>query len=308
MKHISIKICLLLLSLILMLSFVSCSAAKDGYANEEHWNEIGDAEQSKPGEGILTNDSSLQSGAQAELRKIIKTYHVDGQCKDFDAAMALVNTLIAENGGYIESLSLRGSADNGDRRYATCTIRIPAEKADAFVGSLSGELNIISSSAEVKDVSESYYSIESRLEELEAERDSLLAMMQSLDSKVDYDFWLTLQTRLSDVRQQIAVYQGQIKLYDSQVSYSTVHLNFRETQTYEKKDTFASRIGASFGESWESFGEGFEDFVVFLVGAVPTLLVLAVIAVAGILLLKALLGKRKKKKDIESRKENQKEE
>jgi hypothetical protein len=132
-------------------------------------------------------------------------------------------------------------------------------------------------------------------------------MMESLNSKTDYDFWLTLQTRLSDIRQQIAVYQGQIKLYDSQVSYSTVHLNFRETQTYEKKDTFGSRIGASFSESWENFGEGFEDFVVFLVGAIPTLLVLAVIATAGILLLKALLGKRKKK-TAEEKKENQTEE
>lgn len=167
------------------------------------------------------------------------------------------------------------------------------------MGSLSGALNITGSSAEVQDVSESYYSTQARLEELEAERDSLLAMMSSLNTKTDYDFWLTLQTRLSEVRQQIAVYQGQIRLYDSQVSYSTVELSFGETQTYAEQDSFGARIGNAFLESWESFGEGVEDFVVFLVGAVPTLLVLAAVAVCGVLVLKALFGKKKSKKRSE---------
>lgn len=302
MKHLLSKLCLLSLSLLLLLSLVSCAAYDgSGVIDEPSKGENGAFDEKvEVGEGVLTGEGTLPTASEAQLRKIIKNYHVSGQCKNFDAAVALVESLVSANGGYIEASSLRGNAVDGTRRYASYTIRIPAEKADAFVGSLGGELNITDSSAEVKDISENYYSTQARLEELEAERDSLLAMMASLNSKTDYDFWLTLQTRLSDVRQQIAVYQGTIRLYDNQVAYSTVDLNFGETQTYQKRDSFGSRIGNSFRESWKNFGEGAEDFAVFLVGAVPTLLVLAAIAVCGVLVFKAVCGKKKKKSRSET--------
>lgn len=293
MKHMFSKVCLPLLALLLLLSLVSCSASGGADVEESFPYTNGNSEKNEAGEGVLTEGDYVPTTSEEQVRKIIKTYNVSGQCKDFDAAVALVQSAVAANGGYIESSSFRKNAN--EKRYADYTIRIPAEKADDFVGSLNGELNITGSSAEVKDVSESYYSTQARLEELETERDSLLAMMSSLNSKTDYDFWLTLQTRLSEVRQQIAVYQGQIRLYDSQVSYSTVELSFGETQTYKEKDSFAARLGNSFLESWADFGEGFEDFAIFLVGAVPTLLVLAAVVVCGVLLLKAVFGRKKKK-------------
>ena len=201
----------------------------------------------------------------------------------------------------MESSDVRNQSLNSSAaaysRYATYTLRVPAEEADAFVNSIGTAFHVTGNNSTVKDISDTYYSIEAVLEELYAERDSLLAMMESLDSNSDYNFWLTLQQRLSEIKQEIAVYQAQLNGYDSKVAYSTLHLSVTEVITYTaqaESGKFGSRISAAFRDSWIDFAQGWQNVAVWFVGAIPTLLVLGGIAVALALIFTRIFRGKKK--------------
>ena len=111
--------------------------------------------------------------------------------------------------------------------------------------------------------------------------------------------WLTVKSRLSEVKQQIAVYQGQLNRYDSQIAYSTIHLSINEVITYTENaenNRFGNRLRSSFKDGWSNFAEGLGDFAVWFVGAIPTLLLLSLIATAVVLPIRNRLQKKKTKR------------
>lgn len=280
---------LALILVTLALLFTSCAASDKGNSMVE----------TSPSIGSGFQESGKEVVAEPAQRKIIKTYRLNAETKSFDDAVRTVESMVAEKGGYVESSTLtdRGLNNTSDSycRTASYVLRIPAEQADAFVNAVGDTLHVTSNTSSVEDISDSYYTVEAALEELLAERDSLLAMMSSLDEKSDYNFWLTLQQRLSEVKQKIAVYQAQLNNYDSKVAYSTVNLSINEVINYSERaesNRFGSRLGAAFRESWISFWEGCQGFVIFLVSAFPTLLVVGGIAV-GIVAIRRKVKKRK---------------
>ena len=251
----------------------------------------------------LTNDklNSTTPPADTEIeRKIIKTYDINAETKEFDATVASLAALVAEHGGYVESNSISNRNYNSQTaRYASYKFRIPAENADAFINSIGNTLNVTRSNSYVQDVSESYYSIEATMEELQIERDSLLAMMQSLDNQKDYNFWLTIQTRLSEVRQQIARYQAQLNNYDNRVEYSTVSLYINEVVNYTpvEEEAFGTRIKNAFSAGLVAFCEFAEEFAVWFVEALPFLVLAVSVLIPVILIIRSARAKRKAKKN-----------
>lgn len=289
------SILLIGLCLVTLMSLASCNAAYN--KGEAYYPE------SAPMEDGFTNTGKNEVNADLPQRKIIKTYDLSLETKTFDESLQALMTMLAEQGGYVESSDVRNQSLNNSAtvysRYAKYTLRVPAEKADAFVNSIGTAFHMTGNTSTVQDVSDTYYSIEAVLEELEAERDSLLAMMASLDSKSDYNFWLTLQQRLSEIKQEIAVYRAQLNSYDSKVEYSTLRLSITEVVTYTAKaenGKFGSRISAAFRDSWSDFAEGCQDFAIFIVEAIPTLLVLGVIALVLVLIFTRIFRDKKKKK------------
>lgn len=296
-----------LLTLILILAavaigFASCKAAsKDGGAEDMNMMEA-PSEAGKTEIGGLNDPSTSAGVPDGAERKIIKTFDIGSETKDFDAAISSLHTLIAEHGGYVESStssnkSLNNKSDSYTR-YASYTVRVPAENAEAFVGSVGTLFNITSNKSYVEDISETYYSIEARLEELQVERDSLMQVLEQPETAKDYDLWLTVNQRLSEVRQQIAVYQGQINRYDSRVAYSTVNLSINEvihfTEVSENR-SFGSRLGAAFREGWSNFTVGMQDFIIWFAEALPVLLLLGAIATGVVFIIRAARKKKKKK-------------
>lgn len=239
--------------------------------------------------------------------KIIKTYNLSAETTDFEAALTSLNTLISEHSGYVESSTTNNQSLSGKnqsyRRNATFTLLIPAEHAEAFVSSLGTNLHLTSNNSSVEDVSENYYSIEARLEELQAERDSLLEILNAPETTKDYNLWLTVKQRLSEVTQQIAVYQGQLNRYDSKIAYSTVHLSISEVLNYSstvENNSFGARISAAFSDGWTDFVEGTQDFAIFLVANFPGVIIFLLIVNAAWFIPVTILKKQKAKKATEN--------
>ena len=123
-------------------------------------------------------------------------------------------------------------------------------------------------------------------------------MMASLDTQNDYNFWLTIQTRLSEVRQQIARLQAQLNNYDSRVEYSTVNLSINEVVNYTpaEEESFGTQIKNAFATGWNAFCEFIEGFTIFLAKALPFLVLFAIILTPIILLVRHRKAKKKAKK------------
>jgi hypothetical protein len=299
MKNKTFRILLVVLSLLTVLSFASCAKTNESTGNGfDVDSRYPTAEAPEIG---MTNDKLNATTPPADMveRKIIKTYDLNAETKEFDTTIQGLDALVAEFGGYVESNSISNRNYNSKMaRYASYKFRIPADKAEEFVNSIGNTLNVTRQNSNAQDVSESYYSIEATLKELQTERDSLLNMMASLDNQKDYNFWLTIQTRLSEVRQQIARYQAQLNNYDSRVEYSTVSLSINEVVEYtpDKEESFGTRIGRAFSEGWTSFCEFVEDFTIWFAAALPFLVLLAIVLVPVVLIIRKSRAKKKAKK------------
>ena len=294
----------------------ACSAKADAETNlaDDAYFDRAEDMVSKPSEmpsvengfsGMGTDGALSDSAATGEYaRKIIKTVNMNAETKQYDQAISAIADVIAAQGGYIESSSTNGKSYNNYgtyRRYASYTIRIPAENLDAFLGGIGEFLNVTNNNSSQNDVSGKYYDIVSRLETLNAEKAALTAMYEKAES---IDYMLQVQQRLYDVIEEIEAYTTTLKYYDGQVSYSTVRLEVHEVIEYTDVTdpvTYGERMAETFKDSWKDFAEGCQDFSIWLVGAIPTLLVIAVIggAVAGIVVL-ILRADHKKKTNKKS--------
>ena len=299
MKNKMFRILLVILSLLTVLSFASC--AKSESAGDAYYDETVNKAPGLSPEVGMGNDKLNSTTPPADMveRKIIKTYELNAETKEFDATVQGLDALVAEFGGYVESNSISNRNYNSKMaRYASYKFRIPADKAEEFVGSIGNTLNVTRQNSNAQDVSESYYSIEATMQELQIERDSLLNMMASLDNQKDYNFWLTVQTRLSEVRQQIARLQAQLNNYDSRVEYSTVSLYINEVVEYtpDEEQPFGTRIANAFSAGLKEFAEFSVDFAIWFAEALPFIVLLVIILIPVSIIIRRRRAKRKARK------------
>lgn len=294
---------LVLVVLILLPALCLGSCAKSNEALGGGFDIDSSAPKNEAPEIGMTNDKLNSTTPPADTvaeRKIIKTYDLNAETKEFDTTVASLEALVAAHGGYVESNSITNRNYNSKMAcYASYKFRIPAENADAFVNSIGNTLNVTRNNSYVQDVSDSYYSIEATMEELQIERDSLLAMMQSINTQEDYNFWLTIQTRLSEVKQQIARLQAQLNNYDSRIEYSAVSLYINEVVEYTpaEEEGFGTRIQKAFSAGLVEFGEFATDFVVWCAEALPFLVLFGIVLTIVCIISRRVRAKRKAKKN-----------
>lgn len=277
---------LLLAALLLTASFAGCAAeSKDSYA--------GGSSEAAPGDGIY--DSGSGTSNVVTDRKLIRRISLDAETEDMDTLLGSLDAKVAELGGYVESRSVRSGSNYASykqNRYATLTIRIPAERLDEFVTHVGGISNVTSSSENTEDVTLNYVATESRMKALQAEEERLLAL---IDGAANLSELLELEKRLTEVRTELERVTSQLKLYDNLVDYGTVDLSISEVVQYTptEEPTFWERISTGFTDSLKNLGVILTELVIFFVCALPYLIPLAVIG--GIVLLIVKLVSKKKK-------------
>lgn len=246
---------------------------------------------SAAGAGVYEDSpQNKESAGVEENRKLIRTVNIDAETADLDTILSDLDAKLAEVGGYVQNKSVQNGR-NGAVRYATLTLRIPADKLDSFVGHVEGATNILSSSEKAEDVTLKYSATESRIKALETEEARLLELLAKAENLNDL---LTLESKLADVREELETVKSQLKLYDSLVDYGTVNLTVTEVKEYtvveEEEPTAWERISTGFVNSLQGVWTILTELFIFLIVALPYLVIPAGIAVA------VLLISRKKKK------------
>lgn len=230
-----------------------------------------------------------------ENRKWVITMSLNAETDNLDNALSALNERITAMSGYTESHYISNTSSYRRYRSASLTVRIPADRVDAFVSEVSGLTNVTSSSRNVRDITLSYTDTEGRLNALKVEEQRLLELMIQAENMSDL---LEIESRLAEVRYRLESYGSQLRLYDNQVDYATVDISINEVTQYTpaEKPGFWQRITDGLADSIVDLGETIVDAVVWFIVDLPYLLVLALLAWGGIVLMKRSIRRRKAKK------------
>ena len=283
--------------------FTSCGAADSNTAMKgESAPTVGATE--SPENGKTENDNSYVDTAEDYARKIIKTYNIELETKNYaNARDVIVNTAVSL-GGYVSDSSEKDTLNyqNKKVRSASFTVRVPSEKADEYVNEISKNTSVLSKKLSTQDITTSYYDLQSQLESLLEQEARIKKLM---DEATNYNYLLQLDDKLTSIRTQINNINKQIQLYDKSVALSFVHIKLSEVVEYteitEKEPTFGARIAEAFVGTFQNFWVFCQDFFVSVIWMLPTLIIAATVITVIVIF-------RKRKRKIKEAKQQMNEE
>ncbi len=297
------KLLCILLTLVMILGLVACGSSSSGnygysdsVAGGEVWYEGAESPQ------LSTNGSTNFKGENAsEGRKWILRMNMNAETEDLDTMLEYVAQRVEALNGYIEDQNIYYGGYNSYRsRSASLTARIPVENADAFAEDIGSASNVTSSSRNLEDVTLQYVATENRMIALQTEEARLLELMEMADDLSDL---LQIESRLTDVRYELENITTQLRRLTNKVDYATINLEIDEVRKFTPvaEPTFLERITEGFAENLENLKEAAEDFAVWFISSLPTLVTLGVIAGLAIWILTKIskAQKRKPRKTVE---------
>lgn len=267
----------------------------DDVVMEEAALEKVESESGDTGSGL--NSTSTVNTTPAINRKLIRTVNLNVETDAFDTLLETLNAEIAELNGYVEQSDISGNSmqSSRSRRWAHMTVRIPSTSLDMFITSVETNGNVTNKSETTTDVTLKYSDLESRKKSLTIEQDRIWELLEKADT---LDAVIALEERLSEIRYELESMESQLRLYDNQVDYSTVHINIEEVKVYTPTapESVGERIQKGFAKNLEGMKEFCVDLFVDLISSIPILVpVLAVILIVVFFIRKKLAGRKMKK-------------
>lgn len=236
--------------------------------------------------------------------KIIYSADATVETTAFDETLAKIDELIGQYGGWVESSSISGANyynlthGHTGSRTASYTLRIPSEAFDEVMGGLSALGNVPYSHVYTENVTAQYYDTQARLDSYKTQEQSLLKLMEKAESVEDI---ITIESKLAEVRYSIESLQSSLNNWDRRVSYSTVYLSVEEVAEYTPetivKPSFGQKLVKAVKDGFSTAGDVISGFVLWLLEALPTLIMAAAVLFAAFLLIRSAVRKRKAKKE-----------
>ena len=288
----------IMLALAMIFSLCACGAASDSMKTEAAPAEpmamaadtaaysmnaaggFGMAEEAMETEAVSEDGSDAPD---MDPEKIIYSADATLETTDFDAAISGVLELVEKNGGWVESSSINGanyyniSRGNSYNRSAYYVLRIPGDKFQLMMNSLSELGNVPYTHIYTENVTAQYYDTQARLTAYEAQEARLVEMMAIAETVEDV---IAIEDKLTDIRYRIDSLQTSLNNWDRRVNYSTLNLGVEEVREYtpdEKKISYGEELWRAFTDAVEGVGEFFKNALVFVVSVIPALVILAVL-------------------------------
>lgn len=232
-------------------------------------------------------------------RKLIRTVDLEIQTKEFDTVLTSVQERVQELGGYVEQSSIDSGSSyySSYNRYSYLTVRIPSDKLDGFLENVKETANVTNISESTEDITLRYVDAESRKIALETEQSRLLELLEKAETVEDI---ITIESRLSEVRYQLESYTSQLRTFDNQVDYSTVHINIHEVDRETKVEPkgFWDEVKEEFGDSLYGIGNGIREFGIWFLGSSPYLVIWAIVIAGVVCAVKFVRKKRIQKRTL----------
>ncbi len=131
--------------------------------------------------------------------------------------------VVSGMGGYVASLNEYSSGLN---LQVTMTVRIPADKLDAALHDFGGLGKVLHRALSSRDVTLQYSDLSSRIRNLKAAQERLLAHLGVSVAIVET---LEIEKELTRVLENLEVLQGQMNALSDQIEYATVTVQLAST-------------------------------------------------------------------------------
>ncbi|MFZ0578725.1 MAG: DUF4349 domain-containing protein, partial [Psychrobacillus psychrotolerans] len=226
-------------------------------------------------------ESVAEETAAPSTRMIIHQARISTSVKDLKKAQHNMEQRVKDYGGYIVESNVYLESD--ETSSGKMIVRIPEKHFETFLSETEVEASkVLEKNVTGQDVTEQYVDLSSRVKSKRAVEERLLAFMKDAEKTEDL---LKISSDLAKVQEEIEVLVGKIKYFENQTSFSTIELTMFENRVIipeiENKDL----------NTWEktkkqlitstnallSIGSG---IIVFIVGNLPVLILVTIIAVA----------------------------
>ncbi len=292
-------LCALMVTVFVLFSLTACGASNGADKGEAMYDEYVD--NGFTSEDFQTTDdadgtgNSSSTSSVRESRKIIETINYSVQTKTFDELVSTLESKALACGGYVESSDVSGNSyEDFDSRYATYVFRIPSDKVPDFTTYLSENSTVTNKSVNTEDVTLEYVDIESRIKALKTEKESLEALLKEATSTSEI---IEIRDMLTEVIYEIESYESRLRTFDNLIDFTTITIHVNEVEHPEvvKEQNFIQRIGSNLAENFRNVWDFIVEFIVFIVSALPYILLIGVNVVVIILIIKLSVKKRRKK-------------
>lgn len=282
----------LLLAALLVFALCACGSADTASSAPAASYDMAVTEAAYPAEAeeyggfAVTGGTQLESGSGAAPKgspeKLIYSASATVETTEFDGTIEKLSALVEQYGGFVESSSVNGSnyytqsRGYSSTRYASYVIRVPSEKFSALMGSLSTLGNVPYSHTYTENITAQYYDTDARLTAYQTQEARLLEMMEAAKTVEDL---IAIEEKLTELRYQIESLQSTLKNWDRQVAYSTLDLEVQEVVEYtpESRMSYGQELALALCSGLKRTGEFFKDLLLAIAGALPALVILAVV-------------------------------
>lgn len=145
----------------------------------------------------------------------------------FDSKLADVRALVQLEQGYIAGTDAQANPDTNQQiRSGVISFMVPEAKFDDTIDQLTRMGKVQNEHISGQDVSAQYVDLQARLQNEEAQRDAMLALLQRAQSIADI---IAVQTQLGQITGTIEQLKGQIAYIDHNTAYSTVSVQLTES-------------------------------------------------------------------------------
>ena len=216
-------------------------------------------------------------------QKIIKTARLVYETQEIDATHKKILKLANQYKGFVQS---DNSGKSYNRIYQNMVIRVPTESFQVFIDGVSEGVSYFDqNNVSRQDVSEEFVDLNARLK---AKRELENRYLELLKQAKNVKEMLEIERELSNIREEIEAKQGRLKYLESQVSMSTVTIEFY-------KLTSETGITQSYGQKMlNSLKGGWDGISIFFLG-ILYLWPLFIVAIIFVIVLRKILKRNKKK-------------
>ena len=173
---------------------------------------------------VIGDRESAEAGSQSQSevieRKLIRSGNIYLQVSSLEDSAAALEAWVSKYNGYISNSNQYSNSNN-------FTVRIPAEKFDEAMNSISGIGKVKSRSVQAEDVTDSYYDLKTRLETKKLLREKYNQYLKKAENIKDL---MEIERNLNNVISEIESMEGRLKLLTNQIDYSTISI-YMETAT-----------------------------------------------------------------------------
>lgn len=281
--------------------------ANTAYDTETQYDYNTSSSAEKPAsEGIIATGydpaaaATSNSGVTLDIlaqRKVIRNANLNVEVDDFYSSYGNLQAMIAGI-GYVSETNIHRDfyyfeEERRTRVTGIITLRVDASRFDDILNDIKGLGEVIDDRIYSTDVTDQFYDTEGRLKILKIEYAYLEEYMKSLK---DPDSIFKTRMRMTELQTEIEQLTGTLNKWTDLVELSTIYIQMTEKYPEEMiktKQTYWDRLKESLGSSLTGIVEALGNVLIFIIDAIPTLVILGLIGLLGYWIVRRFILKRK---------------